>query len=439
MASPRDSVSKPIEIVLADDHAMVRSGLRRVLESERDLRVVAEAGDVPTTIEETRRHRPDLVMLDLNMRGVLTLPAIGQVLEASPNTAVVILTMESDPVFARRALSEGARGYVLKEAAEAELVESVRSVASGRTYLDPALGARLASAPAAPAGTVAGLAQGDPELAVGTTFAGHRIDAFLGRGGMGLVFRATDWALDRSVALKVIAPEVARDAAFRSRFERECRLAAAIEHRHAVEVFHAGEEAGLLYLTMRYIDGTDLDRLLEKEERLAPPRTVSILTQIGGALDEAHRIGLVHRDVKPGNILLTSRADGEQAFLTDFGVTKRVAETSKTRTAVGLGTVDYIAPEQIQGGVVDARTDVYSLGCVLFECLTGEVPFYRETDIKTLWAHVNEAPPDPLVVNPALPPGFKRVLGRALAKRPDDRQPSTGDLARAAAAALAAA
>ena len=156
----------------------------------------------------------------------------------------------------------GARGYVLKDAAEAELVEAVRSVLAGGTYLDPSLGARLARIGPEPGGAHPGLSHGEPNLALGTDFAGHRIDGFVGQGGMGLVFRATDLALGRTVALKVIAPDAAGNAVFRARFERECRVAAAIDHPHVVQIFHAGQDEGLLYLTMRYVDGTDLRRLL---------------------------------------------------------------------------------------------------------------------------------------------------------------------------------
>jgi serine/threonine protein kinase len=165
------------------------------------------------------------------------------------------------------------------------------------------------------------------ELTVGDTFAGYRIDALAGRGGMGVVFRATDLALERKVALKLIAPAAAQDPVFRARFEHECRAAAAIDHPHAVEVFHAGEEGGVLYVTMRYVDGTDLGALLARESALEPVRAVGLIAQVAGALDEAHRRGLVHRDVKPTNVLIAQRNGGDHAFLTDFGLTKRPGAT----------------------------------------------------------------------------------------------------------------
>ena len=332
--------------MLADDHALIRGGLRRVLDLENDLTVVGEAGDIEAALVLTERHQPGVVVLDLNMPGTPTLSAIPRFIEASPGSAIVVLTMQAEPSFAREAISAGARGYVLKEAAEAELVEAVRSVLAGGTYLDPSLGARLARMAPQPTGAHPGLSHGEPKLALGTDFAGHRIDGFVGQGGMGLVFRATDLALGRTVALKVIAPEAAGNPVFRTRFERECRAAAAIDHPHVVQIFHAGENEGLLYLTMRYVDGNDLRRLLRSESRLEPARAVSIVSQIAGALDEAHALGLVHRDVKPGNILIAERAGHDHAYLTDFGITRRADDEHLTRTGVALGSVDYMAPSR---------------------------------------------------------------------------------------------
>ena len=271
--------------MLADDHALIRSGLRRVLDLETDLSVVGEAADIEGALALTERHQPRIVVLDLNMPGTPTLAAIPRFLEAAPGSAVMVLTMEAEPGFARTALGAGARGYVLKDAAEADLVGAVRSVLGGGTYLDPSLGARLASMPPEATGPHPGLSHGEPNLAVGTDFAGHRIDGFLGQGGMGVVFRATDLALGRTVALKVIAPEAAGNPVFRARFARECRVAAAIDHAHVVQIYHAGEVEGLLYLTMRYVDGTDLRRLLRSESHLDSTRAFSIAGQIGGALD----------------------------------------------------------------------------------------------------------------------------------------------------------
>ena len=429
------SASEQIGIVLADDHPLIRGGLRRVLDLEGGFSVVGEAGDVEGALALTRAHRPRVVVLDLNMPGEPTLPAIPRFVEANPGTAVLVLTMEAEPGFARRALQAGARGYVLKERAETELVEAVRTVTAGGTYLDPSLGARLAQTPADHPERPPGLTHDDPKLAVGGEFAGHRIDALVGRGGMGLVYRATDLVLNRTVALKVIAPEVAENPTYRARFERECRLAAALDHPHVVQIFHAGEEAGLLYLSMRYVDGLDLRGLLDDEKRLQPARAASIVSQIAGALDEAHRHGLVHRDVKPGNVLLSSRSGAEHAFLTDFGITRRADEKPLTRTGVALGSVDYMAPEQAHGGEVDARTDIYSLGCVLFEMLTGRVVFERDGDLEKLWAHVHDRPPR--LPQREMPPGLQDVLDRALAKDPRDRQQSAAEISDQVASAVA--
>ena len=422
--------------MLADDHALIRGGLRRVLDLENDLTVVGEAGDIEAALVLTERHQPGVVVLDLNMPGTPTLSAIPRFIEASPGSAIVVLTMQAEPSFAREAISAGARGYVLKEAAEADLVEAVRSVLAGGTYLDPSLGARLARMAPQPTGAHPGLSHGEPKLALGTDFAGHRIDAFVGQGGMGLVFRATDLTLGRTVALKVIAPEATGNPVFRTRFERECRAAAALDHPHVVQIYHAGEDEGLLYLTMRFVDGTDLRRLLRSESRLEPARAVSIVSQIAGALDEAHALGLVHRDVKPGNMLIAERAGHDHAYLTDFGITRRADDDHVTRTGVALGSVDYMAPEQAHGADVDARADIYSLACVLFQMLTGSVVFDRDNDLEKLWAHVHDPPRGLRALNPGLPPGLQDVLERALAKNPADRQQSASELARDAASSL---
>jgi DNA-binding NarL/FixJ family response regulator len=420
--------SEPIDIVLADDHAMVRTGLRLLLDGEHDFRVVAEAGDIEAALQHTRTHRPRVVVLDLNMPGTPTVPAIPRFLEASPGAAVIVLTMTEDPAFAREAIAAGASGYVLKEAADGELVDAVREVARGRTYLNPRLGALLAAS---------GAAAATDELEIGSTFAGHRIEAIAGRGGMGVVYRATDLALDRPVALKLIAASHARDRVFRARFERECRLAAAIDHPHVVPVLQAGDEGGRLYLTMRYVDGTDLHTLLREEGRLRPARAVTLVRQVAAGLDEAHAHGLVHRDVKPANMLIGRRGDAEHAFLTDFGVTtEREGGAHLTATGFAVGTADYMAPEQARGADVDARADIYALGCVLFRALTGAVPYERTSELDKLLAHIHEPPPSLLDVAPELPASLAEVLFRALAKEPGARQQSAGAFGDEALAAV---
>jgi DNA-binding NarL/FixJ family response regulator len=432
----------PLDIVIVDDHAMVRSGLRLLLESEGEFNVVAEAGDIDAAIRCVEAHRPRVILLDVNMPGRPSLPAIPELLAAGPGAAVVVMTMQDEPAYARAALSAGASGYVLKEAAEAELLEAVRAAAAGRTYLNPQLGARMIATgdtgapPPAPEPVTPPTGAG-MELAIGSTFAGHRIDGEAGRGGMGVVYRATDLTLDRRVALKLIEPGMAGDPVFRARFVSECKLAAAIDHPNVVPIFHAGEERGVLYVTMRYIDGTDLRTLLAQVGRIEPRRAVTIVAQVAGALDAAHEHGLVHRDVKPANVLLATRDGVERAFLTDFGVTKeRTAETGLTKTGFAVGTADYMAPEQARGAAVDARADIYALGCVLYRALTGAVVYERDSDVEKMWAHIHDQPPQLLDVCPGLPPALGEVLDRALAKHPEDRQRSAAELAEQALAAI---
>src|SRR3954451_21472846 len=255
---------------------------------------------------------------------------------------------------------------------------------------------------------------------------------------MGVVYRATHLALDHVVAMKVISAQLAGDEIFRERFRSESRIAVSIRHPNVVQIHHAGEENGLIFVTMDLIEGTDLRRLINKEGKVEPERAVELVAQAAAALDAAHSKGLVHRDVKPGNILLEKRPEGEHAYLTDFGLTKRIEATSGvTATGAFVGTLDYVAPEQIKGARVDARTDVYALGCVLHELLTGQPPFAaQEEKVAKIYAHLQEEPPPLLTRSRALPEGLQDIVTRALAKEPHDRFPSAGDLARAATAAL---
>src|SRR5450755_4016316 len=275
------------------------------------------------------------------------------------------------------------------------------------------------------------------QLERGFVVGGYRIDELISRGGMGVVYRATNVALNRIYALKVLAPELADDDQFRERFRREMRVAASLHHPNVVGIHYAGEHDGLLFLVMDFVHGTDLRELLQKSGALSPDRAVDLLTQLASALDAAHRKGLVHRDVKPGNVLITVRDGEEHAYLTDFGLAKR-SDTVGGLTKKGgvVGTVDYMSPEQVTGGATDARTDIYALGCVFFQMLTGKVPYERENSIATLFAHVHEPPP---VLEAKLAdsyPDFGAVLDEAMAKEPADRYLSAGDFARAAAAAL---
>ena len=225
-------------------------------------------------------------------------------------------------------------------------------------------------------------------ISPGATFARYRVESLVGRGGMGVVYRARDLSLERPVALKLIAPELAQDEHFRARFLKEPRLAASLDHPSVVPIYEAGEWEGQLYLAMRYVEGSDLRTLLDGDGELSPERTVGILTQVADALDAAHRRGLVHRDVKPANVLLDEEG---HAYLTDFGITKQLGGMSTDSEGL-VGTLDYLAPEQIRGEEVDGRADCYALGCVFYECLAGTPPFRRATEAETLWAHMQEEP-----------------------------------------------
>ncbi len=265
------------------------------------------------------------------------------------------------------------------------------------------------------------------QFAPGDVFVDYRIEGLAGHGGMGVVYRATQLGLERTVALKVITPALADDEDFRRRFVAESKAAAAVEHPNVIPVYYAGEVEGVLFIVMRYVDGPDLRALVRAEDSLDPERAAHIVAQLGGALDAAHRHGLVHRDVKPANVLL---GDDDHAYLTDFGLTKAATTTDHgglSRAGGWVGTLGYVAPEQIRGERIDARTDVYALGCVLVYALTGTAPYSGDSDEATLWAHLNAPPP-----SESVPPEFEGVVARALAKDPSDRYPSTGDLGRAA-------
>lgn len=260
---------------------------------------------------------------------------------------------------------------------------------------------------------------------VGRTIAGYRLDAEIGRGGMAVVYRAHDLRLDRTVALKLLAPELARNDTFRQRFAHESKVAAAIDHPHIVPVFEAGEAEGLLYIAMRYVPGQDLRALLDRTGPLPVATAARIAGQVASALDAAHAHDLVHRDVKPGNVLVAEGTDGEHpehVYLTDFGLTKKsLSLTGFTTVGQFVGTLDYVAPEQISGKPVDGRCDVYGLGCVVYEMLTGGPPFRRDDDLALLWAHQYDPPPPPTSRRPELPHAVDEVLAKALAKTPDDR------------------
>jgi WD40 repeat protein/tRNA A-37 threonylcarbamoyl transferase component Bud32 len=272
---------------------------------------------------------------------------------------------------------------------------------------------------------------------VGSELAGYRIESLLGSGGMSVVYLADDLRLKRRVALKLLAPELAEDESFRDRFLRESELAASIDHPNIVPIYEAGTTEDILFIAMRYVEGSDLKERLQRG-RLDPGDSAGILAQLASALDAAHARGLVHRDVKPSNVLLDTgaRPDGsDHVYLADFGLTKRVSEeTGIADDGHLMGTIDYVAPEQIAGEEIDGRADVYSLGCVLYECVVGQPPFRGDSDIAVVFAHLEAEPPAPSAQRPELPAALDAVIARALAKDPVQRYPSCRELARAALA-----
>lgn len=266
--------------------------------------------------------------------------------------------------------------------------------------------------------------------------AGYKIERAVGRGGMGVVYRATQEALDRAVAVKLIAPDRARDPVFRERFKAESRIAASIEHANVIPVYEAGEDDGLLFIAMRLVDGVDLGRHLEHGRALAPARALHLIAQLAAALDAAHTRGLVHRDVKPANALVTFD-EPEHLYLTDFGVAKQSGAAPAFTAAGGwVGTFDYLSPEQVQGETVDASADIYALACVLYQCLTGSTPFPRDSEPAKLWAHVNAPPPRATRLITELPEEIDAVIARGMAKQRSARYATASELARACAEAL---
>ena len=262
---------------------------------------------------------------------------------------------------------------------------------------------------------------------IGTTIAGYRVESLLSRGGMGEVYLAEQDAPKRKVALKLLSPELSSDAGFRERFARESEAAASIDHPNVIPIHQSGQANGTLFIAMRYVEGTDLRTLLAEQGPLPPERAVHICAQIAEALQAAHERGLVHRDVKPANILI-GRSD--HAYLSDFGLIRRTEVSSGiTKTGQFMGTLDYASPEQFEGTQLGPPTDVYSLGCVFYECLVGAPPFRREQDAAVMYAHLHDPPPSALAQRPELPQWVDQVIEKAMAKRPADRFATAGELA----------
>ena len=268
---------------------------------------------------------------------------------------------------------------------------------------------------------------GRPDPRLGSDLGPYHIEAVLGRGGMGVVYLAQQVRLGRKVALKIVAPEYSDDVRLRARFIRESQMAAAIDHPNILPIYEADEADSVLFIAMRLVEGADLASRLGAGP-LEPRQAIQVLAQVAAALDAAHTRGLIHRDVKPANVLIApgSSADGgDHVYLTDFGLTKRGgSESSLTAVGAFAGTLAYIAPEQVEGREVDGRADQYSLACVAFECLTGTVPFERESDIAVAMAQLRDAPPSAQELRPELPSRVDAVLARGMAKAPDDRYAS---------------
>ncbi len=280
-------------------------------------------------------------------------------------------------------------------------------------------------------------------LDVGDRVAGFAVEAFVARGGMAVVYRATDVRLSRTVALKVMAPELASDVAFRRRFARECELAASIDHPNVIPIYAAGEEGDLLYLVMRFVPGDHLGAVLKQYGQLDPADAIAIFGQVGDALDAAHAHGLVHRDVKPGNILLAGVGEiaERHVYLSDFGLTTKISTDGDSTTATEqgvLGTLKYVAPERVTGNSSDHRADIYSYGCVLYEALAGQPPFVRQDEAAWLYAHMTEVPAPLSQLRPGLPRDLDGVFVRALAKDPADRYADCRTLMRDVRQALGA-
>ena len=275
----------------------------------------------------------------------------------------------------------------------------------------------------------------DEQFILGEDLAGYVLEALVGRGGMGEVYRAHDPRLNRPVALKLLTPRLADDARFRERLLDESRRAAALDHPNVVPIYEAGEADGRLFIAMRYVEGTDLKSLLRREGALEPRRVIALASQVAAALDAAHARGLVHRDVKPSNILIDEQGGREHCYLADFGLTETVSEQAPADGQL-LGTLEYVAPEQLRGDPVDGRADVYALGCLLFEALTGTLPFSEASDVALIYAHLEQTPPRPTDRRPELPAAVDDVIARAMAKEPTERPESCGELVGELEAAL---
>jgi pSer/pThr/pTyr-binding forkhead associated (FHA) protein/predicted Ser/Thr protein kinase len=369
----------------------------------RDVRGEGRLSDDP---ELSRRH----ARVERDARGRLSIDDLG-----SANGTFV----NGERVVGPRELGAG---DIVRVGTTTLEVTAAGRVSAPPAWVRPAAGVDLSAAPVA-------------ALGPGSLFAGCRVEAVIGHGDMGIVYRAEELALQRRVALKLILSAYAEEERFRERFRRESRIAAAIDHQNVIPIFDAGDEDSVLYIMMRLVEGTDLRTLIANEGGLAPLRAARIVRQVGAALDAAHARGMLHRDVKPSNVLLARR---DHVYLTDFGLAKPAdAVRELTRQGTVVARAEYVAPEQILGRRVDARADVYALGCLLFETLTGEPPFAAGESAGPL-AHLDLPPPSPSALRPGLPTRFDEVVCRAMARDPRERYPSAGDLGQAALVAAGA-
>jgi serine/threonine protein kinase/CheY-like chemotaxis protein len=378
---------------------------------------VVQARDGVEGIAKLQESSPDFVVLDVQMPrldGWQTLKRI----RAQSDVPVLMLTAEAEEENKVRGLEGGADDYLTKPLSPGEFVARIQALLRRR-------GRNAAS----PGGTAeeAGLERGQG-------FGSYRIEQLIARGGMSSVYRARHSALDRVVALKVMSKALATDRVSRERFTNEWRIAAALRHPNILPVHDAGEVDGRLFLAMDLIEGGDLGHAIIRDGALSPPRAVSILEQAAAGLDAAHAADLVHRDVKPGNVLL----QGEHALLTDFGLSKLLGANAARLTAPGrmVGTAEYLSPEQIRGQEVTPRTDVYALGCVIFETLTASSPFDAESDFVLMYAHLERAVPRMSERRPALPAAADEVVKKAMSKDAADRYGSAGETIAALKAAF---
>lgn len=401
----------PLALVIDDEEA-TRGLVSEALE-KTGCEVLAAANGAQG-LDLLRESGPDLVVLDADSDGWSTLEGI----RAVSDVPVLMVTPAHTNTDRGPGLSDVADDYIAKPVDADELIERAEALLRGPS---------ARPAPSTDAGS------GDVLLPTGSQVGHYRIDGLVAHGGMSSIYRATHTALERPVALKVLSDEMAGEETSRARFATEWKVAAALRHPNILEVYDAGEADGRLFMAMELIEGGDFGALIDREGALAAERALLILEQAASALDAAHSAGIVHRDVKPGNLLL----DGDRVLLTDFGLTKILGSSARL-TAPGrmVGTASFLSPEQIRNEPVDHRADVYALGCVMFEALTGTSPYEADSDFVLMYAHMSQAVPRVSERRPGLSPVVDDVVTRTMAKPPGDRYPSAGEAVAALREAL---